>query len=106
VQSALYGSAFAQQAANMRAAGNHVIQSTGADITKRLQAAIWGLQPAGVGEWLVMPFNVHDEVMAPSKPEVAPALAATVSDFIAEHRALEPLIEMAWKQNLNSWGEK
>ena len=51
VSSALYGAAFQMQAANMRAAANHEIQSPGAEITKSVQRTIWDLQPAGVNDW-------------------------------------------------------
>ena len=40
VSSALYGAAFSMQAANMRAAANHEIQSPGAEITKHVQRKI------------------------------------------------------------------
>src|SRR4029079_19641999 len=44
VASALYGAAFQSQAANMRAAANHEIQSPGGQITKDVQRRIWNLQ--------------------------------------------------------------
>ena len=40
LRSSLFGAAFQVQAANMRAAGNHVIQSAGATLTKGLQRKI------------------------------------------------------------------
>ena len=57
VQSALYGAAFSMQAANMRAAANHEIQSPGTGITKAVQRRIWDLQPAGVHE---IPCGAHE----------------------------------------------
>ena len=47
VSSALDGAAFQMQAANMRAAANHEIQSPGADGMKAVQRRLWDLQPAG-----------------------------------------------------------
>ena len=63
ISSALYGAAFGIQAANMRAAANHEIQSPGGQITKAVQRRIWDLQPAGVHDLLVSPMNIHDEIM-------------------------------------------
>ena len=47
VASALYGAAFGIQAANMRAAANHEIQSPGGPITKAVQRRIWMNRPYG-----------------------------------------------------------
>ena len=85
VSSALYGAAFGIQSANVRAAGNHEIQSPGAQMTKRLQRFIWTLQPPGVFDWVVAPFQVHDEISAITTPEavepVADIVHATVESF-------------------------
>ena len=62
-QSALYGAAFSIEASKIRQAGNHVIQSTGAEITKDVQSAIVEIQPIGIHPWIVRCLNVHDEVM-------------------------------------------
>ena len=58
VASALYGAAFSMQAANMRAAANHEIQSPGAEITAS------GEQPIGLGE---RRFNRREQRL-PGKP--------------------------------------
>lgn len=104
-QSACYGAAFAVQAANMRAAGNHIIQSPGAQITKELQGSLWSLQPSGKHKWLVQPLNVHDEVMCPSDPSVAEQTKETVNKHVESFRDRVPLIKMIWKTNLKNWGE-
>ena len=62
VSSALYGAAFGIQTTAMRAAANHTIQSVGAEITKRVERRVWDLQPVGVNDWVVCPFQVHDEI--------------------------------------------
>ena len=51
------------QAANMRSAANHEIQSPGAEITKAVQRKLWDLQPAGIHELRIGIMNVHDELM-------------------------------------------
>jgi hypothetical protein len=106
VQSALFGAAFAIQAANMRAAGNHVIQSSGAQVTKRLQRRIWDLQPSGVEKWLLQPMNIHDEVMVPVLPELTQKLKETVDGVVQEYKQRVPLLEMEWVTGLKSWADK
>lgn len=106
VRSALFGAAFAIQAAAMRAACNHVIQSFGATITKRLQRRVWDHQPAGVHRWMVVPCNVHDEILCPCRPEVAEDVQKTVYATIEEFRPKVPLIGMEWKIGMKNWSEK
>jgi len=106
VRSALFASAFALQAANMRAAANHVIQSSGAQKTKELQVKIWTLQPAGINHWRVQPLNIHDEVMAPTHPSIIEEEKKIVSDFLDETRPAVPLIAMTWATHLGTWADK
>lgn len=105
-QSALFAAAFALQASNMRAAANHVIQSAGAQITKKVQRRIWDVQPAGIHDWLVQPMNIHDEIMAPCKPEVAELVKKVVDETVESFRPKVPLIKMDWVIGLKSWAEK
>ena len=104
LRSALYAAAFALQASNMRAAANHVIQSTGGQLTKNLQARIWKVQPCGLNNWLVQPMNVHDEIMCPNK--VPDKLIEIVKDFVAEYKKLVPLLGIDWHPNIESWAGK
>jgi DNA polymerase I-like protein with 3'-5' exonuclease and polymerase domains len=106
VQSALFGATFALQASNMRAAANHVIQSSGAQITKLVQRRIWDIQPSGIGEWLVQPMNVHDEVMCPTHPSVNDKVKEVVDETVESLRPKVPLIKMGWKKILDSWAGK
>lgn len=101
VQSALYAAAFQLQASNMRAAGNHRIQATGAGITKRLQRKLWDKQPVGPSVLLVQPMQVHDEVVCPTKVD---GLGDVVAEVLEEFRPVVPLISMTWKRRLSSWG--
>lgn len=106
VQSALYGAAFGLQAANTRAAMNHVIQSSGATVTKMVQRQIWELQPAGVSEWIVQPMNIHDEIMCPTKKGKEEEVKKAVFNSVESLRPKVPLIKMDWVIGLNSWAEK
>jgi hypothetical protein len=106
VRSSLYAAAFAVQAANMRAAGNHVIQATEADITKRLQAKIWDLQPAGINEWLVRPFQSHDEIITTTIPGYPKKIRSIVNNFVKEMSEIIPLIKIDWSDSISSWAEK
>lgn len=106
VASALYGAAFQIQAANMRAAANHEIQSPGAQITKALQRRIWDLQPAGVHDLKVAPMNIHDEIMCVNRPEMADAVVEVVRDTVESYRPKVPLIGMTWYKQMASWAGK
>ena len=106
VRSALFASAFAIQAANMRAAANHRIQSSGGTLTKGLQRKLWDLQPAGVNDWLVQLMNVHDEIDAALHPSVISKSKEVVQNFIDEKRKQVPLLAIDWKSNLSNWADK
>jgi DNA polymerase I-like protein with 3'-5' exonuclease and polymerase domains len=106
MMSALYAAAFNIQAKNLRAASNHIIQSTGATITKDLQARLWQLQPAGINEWMIQPLNVHDEVMAPIKPELKDKAKEIVDQLIQDYRYLIPLIAIGWNSKMDTWADK
>lgn len=101
VRSALFGCAFSLQARNARAAGNHRIQSTGAEITKRLQRRIWDQQPAGVHPWRVQPLNVHDEVIVRGQDDCSSAVETTIAEF----REVVPRLGMHWKRGIQTWGD-
>ena len=90
----------------MRAAANHVIQSTGAGITKAVQRAIWELQKAGIGLFKVKPLNIHDEIMAPCVPEMSSEVTRVVREKVEEYRPIVPLIEIDWGTKLKSWASK
>ena len=106
VQSALYGAAFAMQAANMRAAANHEIQSPGAEITKAVQKRIWDLQPVGVHELVVAPLNVHDELAVPTRPDYVELVTKAVQESVEHYRPYVPLIGMTWNESMANWAEK
>lgn len=105
-QSALFAAAFQLQAYNMRAAANHVIQATGAEIVKQLQIKLWEQQPVGIHAWRVRILNMHDELMVAHAPTLRDKIKQTVVEFIESYRSLVPLISMEWKTNFNNWGEK
>jgi hypothetical protein len=104
--SALYGAAFSMQAANMRAAANHEIQSPGAEITKYVQRTIWDLQPVGVNQWHVSPMNIHDEIMCVTRPDMVPSVTQAVRDSVEHFRPYVPLIGMDWNEEMANWAEK
>lgn len=105
VQSALFGCAFQIQAGNMRAASNHEIQSSGAQITKYVQRKIWDLQPPGFNPWYVQPCNVHDEILCPTHPDYDERVKAVVFDAVESFRARVPLIEFDWHE-MSTWADK
>jgi hypothetical protein len=106
LRSALFAAAFAQQAANMRAAANHVIQSSGAQITKRVQRNIWDVQPGGINHWRVQPINIHDEILSPTHPDYISEVTKIVNETVETFRSKVPLIKMSWKTNLKTWADK
>jgi hypothetical protein len=106
VASALYGAAFAMQAANMRAAANHEIQSPGAQITKNVQRRIWDLQPAGIYALRIMVANVHDEILCVHKHELMNIITEVVREGVESYRSKVPLIGMEWCQRAKNWASK
>lgn len=106
VASALYGAAFQLQAANMRAAANHEIQSPGGQITKHLQREIWDIQPAGIHEILVGPMNIHDELMCSTHPSVVKQVTGVIRRVVESYRDKVPLIGMSWFEEMDNWAEK
>jgi hypothetical protein len=106
VASALYGAAFSMQAANMRAAANHEIQSPGAEITKHVQRKIWDLQPAGINAWHVAPMNIHDEIMCVTRPDMVSSVTRVVTESVEHFRPKVPLIGMDWNEEMMNWAEK
>jgi hypothetical protein len=109
-KSALLGAAFNMQNGIKRAAGNHLIQSVGARITKTVQSAIWGIQSPGINPWLVQPMNVHDEIMCPTyngaDGAVMQEVKRRVDEEVEKFRSKIPLIGMEWAPVLNSWADK
>jgi hypothetical protein len=105
-RSACFAAAFAIQSANLRAANNHVIQSTGAEITKHIQRIVCDMQPTGIHPWVVMPMNVHDELMVPVIPEKVDELEAVIQKAVTEFKPIIPLIAIDWTRNLQNWSEK
>lgn len=106
LRSALFGAAFGIQAGNMRAAANHVIQGTGAGLTKKLQRRIWDLQPSGLNEWYVQPMNIHDEIITPTKPSVVHDVLKIKDSFVVEFRSMVPLMAIDWTEKMDTWADK
>jgi hypothetical protein len=104
--SALYGGAFQIQAAIIRAANNHLIQSPGAMITKQLQRDIWDVQPAGVNGWIVAPMNIHDEVLSVTHPDYVEAVTDVTVKTVESFRDQVPLIGMDWVKSMENWAGK
>ncbi len=106
VQSALFGAAFAIQAAAMRAAANHEIQSPGATITKAVQRKVWDLQPAGVHDFQVTLMNVHDEIHCVHRPSMTDKVAEVIKQGVESFRPKVPLIGMDWLKHAQTWADK
>lgn len=106
VRSAVFAAAFNIQSSALRAAVNHKIQSSGAQVTKRTQRAVWDIQPSGVHPWLVQPMQVHDEISVVCDPSVVDKVAMAVKDTVETFRPTVTLIKMDWHNNLKNWAEK
>jgi len=106
VMSALIACAFNVQASVMRAAANHVIQSTGAELTKMLQVSLWDLQPVGINEWHIQPMNIHDEIMCPCLPHHLEDIKVIVDKFVRKYSTLVPLLAIDWSYKMDTWAEK
>jgi hypothetical protein len=104
VSSALYATAFGLQAANMRAACNHIIQSPGGEICKEFQYAVWNEQPRGVAEWKARTYNMHDELLVVTDGSVD---TLSIRDRVVEKfRRHIPLLSWEWKTDMESWADK
>lgn len=105
-RSACFAAAFAIQAANLRAANNHIIQSTGAQITKAVQREISELQPIGIHPWVVMPVNIHDEILCPVVKDKISELKQVMQKAVDKFKPIVPLISMDWHEVMLDWSEK
>ena len=101
------GAAFQIQAANMRAAANHVIQCSGAIITKDLQRRLWDLQPSGVRRGY-QPMNVHDESCAHAARGYELKVREVVDNFIREtnRQVRRWRLVLTGTILMNGWAEK
>jgi hypothetical protein len=100
-QSALYACAFSIQARNMRAAGNHEIQGTGAQVTKHFECKLWDEQPSGIHPWRIQVLQVHDELEA-CRTDVD--TRSVVDGCLIDMRKVIPLLSIDWKTDVPHWG--
>ena len=106
IQSGLYAAAFSIQGANLRAAANHEIQSSGAGITKRLQRKLCELQPCGVHPWRVRALQIHDEIHTVTQPKFVDEINTIVDETIETYKIKVPLLEIDWHKEETSWASK
>jgi DNA polymerase I-like protein with 3'-5' exonuclease and polymerase domains len=105
-RTALLAAAFAQQQANIRAAQNTVIQSSGAESTKALQVAICTIQPRGIQPWKVRAVQVHDSISVVSATESeVKEIGRRVQAFVDKLRERVPLLGIDWLEHANSWAD-
>lgn len=103
LSSSLYSTSFSLQGEIQRAANNHVIQSSGAEICKGLEHAVWSLQPHGYNPWKVAPINLHDELQVVCHPDTVDELTRVVENTVEEYRKIVPLLAMDWETNKENW---
>lgn len=106
ISSALYGAAFSIQNKIIRAANNHVIQSTGRELTVGMQAEVWKLQPQGIHPFKLTLMSIHDELAVVSKPELVDTITETIRDKVEQQRKYVPLTAIDWYTHNHSWEEK
>lgn len=106
VMSALLGTCFGIQGAVQRQSNNHQIQSSGAQITKKLQRRIWDLQPIGLRPWVVQPMQVHDEILVVTRDEYVSSIERIKEELLDEMRSVVPLIDIEWMNHLRTWADK
>jgi DNA polymerase I-like protein with 3'-5' exonuclease and polymerase domains len=104
--SALFSCIFNIQSTVFRQAANHRIQSTGAQVTKKLERRIWEIQPIGRNPWVVQPMNIHDEIMCPIKEEKIPVVKEIVNALLKEVSDVVPLVGIDWHDEMKNWAEK
>lgn len=64
------------------------------------------VQPPGANEWRVVPMNVHDELLAPTKPQYVNQAKSAVLNAVEVFRPKVPLIKMEWNTAMESWASK
>jgi hypothetical protein len=104
--SALIGAGFSIQNGVIRAGNNHVIQSTGRELTVGMQAEVWKLQPCGIHPFRLTLMSIHDELAVVSKPEVCDEIRDTIENKVKEQRKTVPLTSIEWFTGNKSWAEK
>lgn len=105
--SGLFGAATNSiQSGVIRAALNHIIQSTGNHLTVGLQCAVWGIQPVGIHPFKLNLMSVHDELCVVSDENLVDTVRDVVYTCIEEQRVKVPLLSMGWLSNADSWAGK
>jgi hypothetical protein len=107
VASGLYGAAANSiQGGVIRAALNHIIQSTGNHLTVGLQSAVWTLQPVGIAPFVLSLMSIHDEICVVSDENMVDEVANVVYTCIKEQQVRVPLLAMEWMSHATSWAGK
>lgn len=107
VSSGLFGAAaHSIQGGVIRAALNHIIQSTGNHLTVGLQMAVWTLQPTGIAPFKLSLMSIHDELCVVSEPDVVDEVTNVVYTCIERQRSDVPLLAMDWLSHATSWAGK
>lgn len=104
--SALYGAAFSIQNKIIRASNNHVIQSTGRELTIGMQAEVWSLQPCGIHPFHLTIMSIHDELAVVSEAELTDKIRDKIAAKVAEQCETVPLTSIEWYTGNKSWAEK
>jgi len=102
--SALWGAIYGTQSRCGRQAVNHVVQSTGSELTKMLQRDVWHLQPIGISSVKVALINIHDELLVYNN--IPEKVKSVVDKFIDDNKKIVKHLGMEWKTSVKSWGEK
>lgn len=99
ILSARLGAILNIQSAVFRAAGNHIVQSSGAQMTKKLMGAIWKRKKVAL-------MNVHDEVnISPEYSDEYEEIKKIVEEFLESQRSLIPTLSMSWDK-MSVWADK
>lgn len=99
IMSARFGATMGIQQAVYRMGGNHIVQSTGADLTKRFMATLWK-------KYKIPMMNIHDEIIVPGGYEhLYNDIQATIKELLAEYKSLIPTLNMDWNQ-MAKWSDK
>lgn len=104
--SALYGAAFSIQNKIIRAANNHIIQSTGRHLTVGMQAAVWKVQPQGIHPYRLTLMSIHDELAIVSPENVVEDINQVIEAKVGEQCETVPLTCINWFNGNKSWAEK
>ena len=75
-------------------------------MTKDLQTRLWALQPTGIHKFRIQLLNIHDELLAPSLPEIFEDMKQIIKDALIDYAKIVPLVNIEWEVGVETWASR